>query len=328
MIRKLVVAVVFILTCGSVFAQSLSIDWVARYNGPANSNDKGLALAIDDAGNVYVTGYSTSSGMNWDYLTIKYFPNGDTAWTRRYDGTAGSDDAANFMTVDTSGNVYVTGWSTGSGTGVDWATIKYDPSGNELWVRRFNATFNGEDFPTAIAVDELGNVCVTGQGFYQDTDRDYVTIKYGPDGDTVWMARYDGPVDGYDYATCMALDDSGYIYVSGQSIGDGTGFDYATIKYHPDGDTVWVRRYTALGNHWDAATAMAVDPQGNVYVTGESYADDTDKDYLTIRYCPNGDTAWTGRYNGPVDGPDKPYDIVVDASGRVCVTGAQRTSTG
>jgi hypothetical protein len=328
MMRKLVLMVILILMCGPVFAQSMSTAWVARYNGPANDNDKATALAVDDAGNVYVTGYSTGSDMHWDYLTIKYLPNGDTAWTRRYQFAGSSDDVGKAIAVDISGNVFVTGWSSDSGTGVDWATVKYDPSGNELWTRRFNGTYNGEDFPTAIAVDESGNVCVTGQGFYQDSDRDYTTIKYGPDGDTLWMARYDGPVDGYDYSTCMAMDDSGYIYVSGQSMGDGTGFDYATVKYRPDGDTVWVRRYTALGNQWDAATAIAVDPQGNVYVTGESYLDSTDKDYLTIRYYPNGDTAWTGRYNGPADIADKPYDIVIDAGGRVCVTGAQRTSSG
>ena len=328
MIGKLVVVGILILTCGPAFAQSMSTAWVARFNGLANGSDRATALAVDAAGNVYVTGYTTGNLMNWDYLTIRYHPNGDTVWARSYDGTAGSDDAGKAIAVDASGNVYVTGWSTGSGTGADWATIKYDGSGNELWVRRFNGTFNGEDFATAMAVDESGNVCVTGQGFFEDADRDYVTMKYGSAGDTVWMARYDGPANGYDYSTCLSLDDSGYLYVSGQSMGVASGFDYATVKYHPDGDTVWVRRYTAPGSNWDAAGAIAVDPQGNVYVTGQSYLDSTDRDYLTVRYHPNGDTAWTRRYDGPVSGADKPYDLAVDAGGRVCVTGGLRTSIG
>ncbi len=328
MTRTFFVFVILLLASTPVVAQNMGAAWVSRYDGPASAWDKALAIAVDGSGNAYVTGYSTGSGTWWDYLTIKYLPDGDTAWVRRYDGPAGLDDVANVIAVDASGNVYVSGWSTGSETGVDWATVKYDGSGNELWVRRYNGTSNGEDFATGVAADDLGNVYVTGQGLYEDTNRDYVTIKYGPAGDTLWLRRYDGPDNDYDYATAVALDESGYILVTGQSLTAATGFDYATVKYHPNGDTAWVRRFTSPGAAWDAALAIAVDPQGNVYVTGQSYLESTDKDYLTVMYYPNGDTAWTRRYNGPVNGPDRPYDLAVDAGGRVCVTGALRTSTG
>lgn len=328
MIRKLIFLAVVLLISAPVFAQPMGAAWVSRYDGPASAWDKALAIAVDGSGNVYVTGYSTGSGTSWDYLTIKYLPDGDTAWVRRYDGPFGLDDVANVIAVDASGNVYVSGWSTGSETGVDWATVKYDDSGNEVWVRRYNGTSNGEDFATGIAADDLGNVYVTGQGLYEDTNRDYVTIKYGPAGDTLWLRRYDGSDNDYDYATALALDESGYILVTGQSLTAATGFDYASIKYHANGDTAWVRRFTSPGAAWDAALAIAVDSEGNVYVTGQSYLDNTDKDYLTVMYYPNGDTAWTRRYNGPVNGPDRPYDLAVDAGGRVCVTGALRTSTG
>lgn len=328
MTRKLLILMILLSLGAPVFAQSMSTAWVSRYDGLGGASDKALALAVDGSGNVYVAGYSTGSGMAWDYLTIKYLPGGDTAWVRRYDGPANSDDVAKAIAVDGSGNVYVTGWSNGDETGSDCATVKYDPSGNELWARRHNGSADGEDFAWAIAADDAGNCYVAGQSFDQGTERNYITIKYAPDGGAAWLRRYDGPTSEYDFATALAVDELGYVYVTGQSLTTGSGWDYVTIKYYPNGDTVWARRWSGPGSYWDAATALAVDAEGNVYVTGESYTDSTDKDYLTVKYHPNGDTAWTRRYNGPVNGPDRPYDLAVDAGGRVCVTGALRTTTG
>src|SRR5690349_17194541 len=67
-------------------------------------------------------------------------------WTQRYNGTADSTDYANKMTVDTSGNVYVTGSSRGSGTNSDYVTIKYNSEGTIQWLQRYNGTGNGADF--------------------------------------------------------------------------------------------------------------------------------------------------------------------------------------
>jgi hypothetical protein len=72
-----------------------------------------------------VTGYSWGSGSGPDYATIKYYTNGDTAWVRRYDGSANNADYASAIALDSSNHVYVTGYSYGSGTNYDYATIKY-----------------------------------------------------------------------------------------------------------------------------------------------------------------------------------------------------------
>jgi hypothetical protein len=77
--------------------------WVRRYNGPADSSDKATALAVDSSGNVYVAGYSWCSGTFYDYVTIKYYPNGDTAWVTTYNGDADSMDVADNITVDNRG---------------------------------------------------------------------------------------------------------------------------------------------------------------------------------------------------------------------------------
>jgi len=89
-----------------------------------------------------------------------------------------------------------------------------------------------------------------------------------------WVKRYNGPANGYDYASAIAVDSSGNVYVTGNSYGSGTDSDYATIKYNSAGEEMWpsgVRRYNGLANRYDGASAIAVDSSGNVYVTGLSY---------------------------------------------------------
>jgi uncharacterized delta-60 repeat protein len=290
--------------------------WVKRYNGPGNSEDEASALAVDNNGNVYVTGNSY-----YDYATIKYAPNGDTLWVRRYNGPANDYDYGYALAVDDSGNVYVTGYSYGSGTYSDYATIKYAPNGDTLWVRTYNGPGNSYDYAYALAVDDTGNVYVTGTSYGSGTPSDYATIKYAPNGDTLWVRRYNGPENIYDGAYALTVDDSGNVYVTGESEGVGTYRDYATIKYAPDGDTLWVKRYNGPENSYDAAYALAVDDSGNVYVTGESEGVGTFRDYATIKYAPNGDTLWVKRYNGPGNGGDEASDLALDGSGNVYVTG-------
>src|SRR5574342_146765 len=101
----------FCLSSPFVFSQQVDTAWVRRYNGPGNGDDKAVALAVDSGGNVYVTGSSFDSASGYDFCTIKYLPNGDTAWVRRFDEPASWSDYASSLAVDDSGNVYVTGTS-------------------------------------------------------------------------------------------------------------------------------------------------------------------------------------------------------------------------
>jgi len=293
--------------------------WVQRYNGPGNSADIALALAVDGSGNVYVTGVSVGSGTSDDYATIKYYPDGDTAWVRRYNGPPGnSQDAANAIAVDGSGNVYVTGYSTGSGTGPDYATIKYYSNGDTAWVRTYNGPGNNDDWAFAVAVDGSGNVYVTGVSVGSGTNYDYATIKYDPQGNELWVKRYNG---NDDHALAIAVDGSGNVYITGRSYGSGTNYDYATIKYDPQGNELWVKRYNGPGNAWDGAYSIAVDGSGNIYVTGVSYGSETERDYATIKYDPQGNELWVKRYNGPGNSIDGAYAIAVDGLANVYVTG-------
>jgi uncharacterized delta-60 repeat protein len=293
--------------------------WVARYNGPANRDDIANAIAVDDSGNIYVTGTSwrDSTGVeHYDYLTIKYNPNGDILWVRTYNGPGDYDDIANAIALDKNGNIYVTGLSFGDSLYPQYVTIKYDSNGDILWIKRY-----GYGTATAIAVDSLSNVYVTGTDYSLGERGDYVTIKYNSNGDILWVKRYNGPANDWDEANAIVVDNEGNVYVIGKSKGLGTSFDYATIKYNSEGVEEWVARYNGSGNGGDIPTGIAVDSNGNVYVTGFSLNSDSNMDYVTIKYNPQGMEEWIAIYNGPANFKDEAYAIRVDKNDNIYVTG-------
>ena len=295
--------------------------WVRTYNGPGNHVDWAHAVAIDASYNVYVTGKCYESGANFDYATIKYTPEGDTAWLRRYNGPGSGMDEAYAIAVSDSGYIYVTGSSWGDGTSSDYATVKYDPDGDTVWVRRYNGPENYVDGGYAIALDGLHNVCVTGKSYDTTGHLDYVTIKYAPNGDTLWLRRYKGPAEGYDEASAIAVDSVGNAYVTGYSAGSGTSQDYATIRYRPNGDTAWVRRYDGTASGSDYGRAIALDDSGFVYVAGTSDGTGTYQDYVTIKYDSSGSEVWTRRYDYGASGTDQLNDLAIDGSCDVYVAG-------
>lgn len=195
------------------------------------------------------------------------------------------------------------------------------------WVRTYNGPGNGGDYAAAIAVDDEGNVCVAGYSATNTDwpyDFDYLTVKYDADGDTQWVRRYIGPGttgNNDDYALALTVDGAGNVYVTGHSPGSTSGDDIATIKYLPNGDTAWVRRYNGAANDVDCGNAIALDGAGNVYVTGYSYDPVTSDDYLTIKYDPAGNVQWTITYNGSGGGGDYAKAMVVDDTGTVYITG-------
>ena len=95
-------------------------------------------VSIDEDGNAVAIGKYIGSSTDYDYLTIKYDSAGETLWTRRYDGPVHADDEASAVVVDSTGNVYVTGYAyVASGVHPNVATVKYAPDGEQLWVALF-----------------------------------------------------------------------------------------------------------------------------------------------------------------------------------------------
>ncbi|UOQ64711.1 T9SS type A sorting domain-containing protein [Hymenobacter volaticus] len=309
--------------------------WDIQYNsmgGPRNGIDEVEDLAVDLTGNVYVTGTSLFSGVfTGNFTTVRYAQfKVQQAWEARFTGAGNSAEVAKDVVSDTAGNVYVTGYAY-NGRNYDYATVKYNATGQQLWQARYNGPADNEDLPTNVVVDEAGNVYVSGTS-YSATESDYATVKYSPTGQQLWVARYNGPASGYDLAAKVKVDAAGNVYVTGSSDnGSASRYDYATIKYASTGQQVWATRYNGPSNSFDLAADLTLDSEGNVYVTGTTYTD-SQSDYATLRYAgADGQQEWEEIYNGTGDGYDEATKIVLAGPlNSVAVTGTSYggTSTG
>jgi uncharacterized repeat protein (TIGR01451 family)/uncharacterized delta-60 repeat protein len=316
------------------------------YNGPDDKNDTAMAMALDAAGNIYVTGYSQDAGSANHFATAKYTSAGAQAWATRdalpetgfidlFSDGNNTPASRRALATDPQGNLYVTG-KAHNGNNYDFETTKYDKTGAPVWVARYNGPFNRDDIPVALAVDASGNVFVTGTTTTNATNgNDILTVKYDANGVQQWTKTYNNvPTNGSDVPVAIGVDGSGNVYVAGTSAGSGTGNDYVTIKYSAAGTQQWAARFNGQGTGNDAVTAMAVDTAGNVFVTGTMTNAAFNTDYATIKYDTNGSAQWTqyannaATYDGGVSGADAPSAIALDASGNVYVTGTSSGGSG
>src|SRR5712691_9108393 len=310
--------------------------WVSRYHGPGNGSAP-TAVAVSRGGRrVFVTGIASGWGTGPDYATVAYSAaTGRRLWVSHYDGPAigpGNDyDGASAVAVSPGGaTVFVTGTSTGRRTGQsDYATVAYGAAtGRQLWARRYNGPANRLDGAPAVAVSPAGGrVFVTGTSDGRATKSDYATVTYGAaTGRQLWARRYNGPANGFDGASAVAVSPGGAtVFVTGYSGRRPTANDYATVAYSAaTGRQLWVSRY-----HGYEAISVAVSPAGTtVYVTGYSSGH---ADYATVAYgAATGRQLWASRYHGPANNGGACCVAVSPAGTTVFVTGWSegRTSYG
>jgi len=276
-----------------------------------------------------------SAGLAGTLLLMTQTTRADQVWLQRYDGPGHSNDVANAVTVDGAGNVAVTGGSQNANGDYDYYTAKYAPDGTLLWEHRHDGPSHGDDLATAVAVDGVGNVIVTGYSFdvagYPNLcwgNSQFYTAKYdAADGHLLW--EHPGPDRGgfclvLESTIFVAVDNNGDIIVSGTALVPTAGY-YAAKYAAADGHLVWEARYTPSDWHEAVVSGAALDSAGNVIVTGGSYSGPPpyDEDFYTVKYAAtDGHVLWDVLHSeGPGHIREHSTGVVADKDGNVIITG-------
>jgi len=305
--------------------------WTATYDGRAHQDDSAAALVVDSLGQVYVCGWVIDTVMDIDWVALKYSATGQLLWAKTWRRAFNQDDAALALCLDRLGRVIVTGYSTDSTGNTDYCTICYNgATGDTVWVRYYNRTpENDEDIAYSICVDDSNNVYVTGTSYDDGTDYDIATIRYTPAGVRSWLRRKNNyPWVGDDYGMKIKFDPvTRTIVIGGIVYDDNQDYNYFTMKYSRNGDSLWARAYNRYpANNEDLLYGLTLDQAGNMFVTGTSLDDVTDYDIATVSYTSAGVPRWTQRYDVATL-EDEGTDIVVDSLGQVLVIGNVDTRT-
>jgi hypothetical protein len=296
--------------------------WTRRYDGVSSGADQAAAIATDGSGGVYVAGYTTVSSHT-EAVLVKYDSLGAQQWVCRIPSQAGDNSSvATALAVGRNQSACICGWMRAGAALTDYFAARVRPAGDTAWVRTYTGAPAGFDTAYAIALDNSGDAYVTGGSQNSTTDYDYATVKYDSLGNLVWVSRYDGTAQEDDVAAAIAVDSLGRACVTGYSFGTGNHYeDYATVRYSPTGETLWVRRYHG-GSGDDDARALGLDRAGGVYVTGFSESNNNGDDIYTVKYDSAGNEQWSSRYNyTPPNRDDEGVALVVPANGTACVTG-------
>jgi plastocyanin len=284
-----------------------------------SGDDGGYGIAVDASGNAYVTGGTTSinfptvnalqaaNGGGTDVFVAKLNASGSALLYSTYLGGGGNDGGYG-IAVDTSGNAYVTGFTSstnfptanplqatyGGGTS-DAFVAKLNPAGSALVYSTYLGGSGDDQGLFGIAVDASGTAYVTGttsstnfptanplQAAYGGGSSNAFVAKLNPTGSAFVYSTYLGGSGG-DAGHCIAADASGNAYVAGHTFSTnfptanalqaayGGGTDAFVAKLNPAGSALIYSTYLG-GSGQDQGSGIAVDASGNAYVTGYTFS--------------------------------------------------------
>ena len=250
--------------------------WARNYNCQLDTVSWGRAgiLSSDKSNNIFVTGICQSGTYSYLAPIIKYNESGGTERIVYVNG--GGVQVLN----DAANNLYFAG---GNSNGQE--SYKYNSNGNTIWFARDTIFATGK-----ILLDKKNNYFLGGQYYNNILFEEIAVLKYDSLGNRKWLKTHNQISESQrDLFKDFVLDSSGNIYVTGISAHQGQiGWDYTTIKYNENGDSLWVRIFNPVLGSDDAANSITLDKSGNVIVTGRSNNNSIGSKIATVIYNNDG----------------------------------------
>ena len=292
-----------------------------------SGDDQIKAIALDSAGNVYVAGSTSSADFpkkagvytdlkgSTDAFISKLNSDLTTLIASTYLG--GSDaDKITALALDGNGNVYVSGTTESSDFSTTSDAYSKDfNGGRDIFIAKFNSDLNtlyastyfggsGYEEANALVLDRSGHLYITGyawsrfdfpitngaydENFNEGDYPDAFISKFSSDLHTLIASTYLGG-EREDYAYALALDNSGNVYVAGETYSDkfpttsdayeknnGGGDDIFISKLNSDLSTLIASTYLG-GSNGEDPSAMAIDDNGDIFVVGETWSNNFPK---------------------------------------------------
>ena len=304
------------------------LQWTKAYNGTANQNDRALALTVDATDNVYITGQTdvdNSSIVNLDYATVKYNSAGTIQWSKVVGSVVGQSDVPSAITVDGTGNVYVTGKSDQDATSVtnnDYMTIMMNSSGLLQWTNFLAGTRSGgSDIASSLVLTATGSVLVAGGIDNLITQKDAHVVNYSSTGSSLFSKSYNGQGDFSESAKNVVVDANGSAYMSGYSFIEGHNQDAAIFKVNSSGTISCQYLFNGLKSDDEEFSCLSISPNGNLIAGGYTKVSGQKSNFLLVKWNPTTcDTVWTRTYDF-IQQTDRIVDLAVDVTGNIYVTG-------
>lgn len=285
--------------------------WQVALDGPDHLDDVPTGLTVDQSDNIYICGKSQGNFTGFDYITMKYNPDGTPAsgaWPVRYNNTNmygnGYDAAKSISVYQPTGDVFVGGESTnhyGGLSGSDAFIIKYSSQG--MLLDTVGGVSGGDATLKQIGITNSGMVfCLT-----YDNTGNYVTYLY--DLNLVAFNQWQTMTGKWYQPSSAAIDGSNNKYYA---ISLTTG-GIEAIKLNGNNAIQWFTPYRRSTTSVDTAIAVAADNAGNSFVVSASSLNG-ETDVWLMKLDANGDTLWSRTWGSSNGVNDEPLKMVYTTS--------------
>jgi hypothetical protein len=310
--------------------------WSDILNTHSTDGERDAYIALDNSYNVYILGETQRDTLTNDLILLKYSYDGIEQWETTYNNPYTGVLAPSEFSIDLLGNIYFSATSINTDENVhgNIITVKYAADGTFRWDETIPALTRTRSYSSSLAIDSNGDVCVAGATVEPDGRFGTEIVKYSSSGQQIWIVQYGNPdsAGGALIPRFIGLDAAGNVYVTGKIYTSNGQILFHTTKFDINGLLLWSADFSGFTGTGDdnglaRPSDMIVKPDGNLFVTGTCYHNDSDStvcySYGTVKYNTNGQEQWASFYNGVhLYSENDPLDMAIDLNDNIYVTGA------